>query len=121
MITEPIKDIIDEYSKIADKNRIEYGKDYANKYGCDNDTKKTNFNFRPSSSDKKSGTNSTGKELMGELDAAIKKSESAPASLSQKASPSPALVQQASSSPALALVEQETTQLSIRDYMDAIN
>jgi hypothetical protein len=70
MITEPIKDIIDEYANIADKNKIEYGKEYANKYGCVKDGDYSTF--RPSSSDKK---DASGKELVGQLDDMIKKGE----------------------------------------------
>ena len=69
MITEPIKDIIDEYATIADKNKIEYGKEYSAKYGC---VKNNNYsNFRPSSSDKKEESGS----LVSQLDSMIKKGE----------------------------------------------
>ena len=68
MITEPIKDIIDEYANIADKNKIEYGKEYSAKYGC---TKDNNYSsFRPSSSDKKDDGS-----LVSQLDSMIKKGE----------------------------------------------
>ena len=54
MITDPIKDIIDQYAKIADRNKIEYGKEYSKKYGC---VKDGNYsNFRPSSSERNNGS-----------------------------------------------------------------
>lgn len=51
MITDPIKNIIDQYAAIADQNKEKFGKEYAAKYGC---YKNGNYSdFRPSNSEKK--------------------------------------------------------------------
>jgi hypothetical protein len=58
MITEPIKDIIDEYAGIADRNKVEYGREYSRKYGC---YKGGNYtDFRPQSG----GEDASGKDLV---------------------------------------------------------
>ena len=67
MITDPIKNIIDQYAAIADQNKEKFGKEYAAKYGC---YKNGNYSdFRPSNSEKKEPS------VAQQLDAMIKKGE----------------------------------------------